>query len=49
MGLLIDIKKDNENAEEVFYSFATPERNFGKVAINKRNCITLCPFGRVLT
>ena len=36
MGLLIDIQKDNENAEEVFYSFSTPEGYFGKVAINKK-------------
>lgn len=33
MGLLIDIKKDNENAEEVFYSFSTPEGDMGKVSI----------------
>lgn len=36
MGLLIDIKKDNENTEEAFYSFSTPEGDFGKVAINKK-------------
>lgn len=36
MGLLIDIKKDYENAEEAFYSFSTPEGNCGRVAINKK-------------
>lgn len=35
MGLLIDIKKMKENSEEVFYSFSTPEGDFGEVGINK--------------
>ena len=36
MGLLIDIKKESENTEEVLYLFSTPEGDFGKVSIHKK-------------
>ena len=37
MGLLIDIKKIEENEKEATYSFCTvPTGNSGKVAINKK-------------
>ena len=35
MGLLIDIKKIEENKEKAFYLFSTPEGYFGEIYINK--------------
>jgi len=35
MGLLIDIKKIEENDMDVLYLFTTPEGDAGKVSINK--------------
>lgn len=36
MGMLIDIKKTEEDNIKAFYSFSTPEGDFGKVAIDKK-------------
>ena len=36
MGLLIDIKKDSESMEEVFYSFFIDDKYTGKVSIHKK-------------
>lgn len=33
--MFIEIKKNIESDNEVFYSFSTPEGDFGKIAINK--------------
>lgn len=36
MGMLIDIKKINENDARAIYSFSTPEGDTGEVAIDKK-------------
>ena len=36
MGMFIEIKKNTENNDEAFYSFSTPEGDFGKVSIDKK-------------